>query len=140
MRCHAASSLAVTASRSVIFRNRGNSTTTRKPGIDSRRSLWILYQGTAGRSVRTMNRSFQKRFLFTRFRLKPMRKNCADSLDLCNILSTWNERVEWIKQGFCKLHYMNNSIYIYVPWANVIYCQYASQHDANREQIKEESP
>lgn len=40
---------------------------------------------------------------------------------------------EWIKQGYARVHYMNNSIYIYVPWTNIIYCQYASREDANRD-------
>jgi len=38
----------------------------------------------------------------------------------------------WLKQGYAKIHYMNNTIFIYVPWGNVTYCQYASRADANQ--------
>lgn len=32
---------------------------------------------------------------------------------------------EWQGQGFAKVHYMNNKIFIYIPWTNVVYCSYS---------------
>jgi hypothetical protein len=34
----------------------------------------------------------------------------------------------WMKQGYARVHYQNNSIYIYIPWVNIIYCQYDRQY------------
>lgn len=31
----------------------------------------------------------------------------------------------WAKQGFVKAHYMSNKIMVYIPWQNIVYCQYA---------------
>ncbi len=30
----------------------------------------------------------------------------------------------WLKQGYCKAHLSSNRIYVFIPWANVVYIQY----------------
>jgi hypothetical protein len=30
---------------------------------------------------------------------------------------------EWMKQGYAKIHYVNNYGFVYVPWTSIIYCQ-----------------
>jgi hypothetical protein len=36
---------------------------------------------------------------------------------------------EWIKLGFVRAHFNNNSVTTYIPWVNVMFIQYASTHD-----------
>jgi hypothetical protein len=31
----------------------------------------------------------------------------------------------WAKQGFVKAHYTSTKIMVYIPWQNVVFCQYA---------------
>jgi hypothetical protein len=30
----------------------------------------------------------------------------------------------WVSAGYCKAHYMSEKIMVYIPWSNVVYCQY----------------
>jgi hypothetical protein len=31
----------------------------------------------------------------------------------------------WIKQGYCKINFSNDRKWIWVNWANVVYCAYS---------------
>ncbi len=31
---------------------------------------------------------------------------------------------EWSKKGYARVHYVRDTNFIYIPWGNIVYCQY----------------